>query len=153
MTLPRSMPYSELFRFRRDRLSALLQLSQQQMGLIERDDYSELLAVLGRKQRLLGELDELNRRNPQWATLWRTDREQLAGDERAVCEQVLDETQALLAELTTCEQSSTAVLSQRRETTGRQLSAASHGPRVQRAYFDSERSPSAERPHLLDVGQ
>ena len=50
-----NIDYLATFRTRRDRCRELLDLSNEQDNLIERDDYTGLLDVLGRKQRILSE--------------------------------------------------------------------------------------------------
>ena len=122
---------------RREHYQQLLELSRRQMELINENDYSQLLVLLGRKQRVLGCLDGLNACNPNLWQQWRTDRGSAEPALRDECEHVLAETESILAELLKEEQSSTDHLTQQRDVTQRQLQAISEGSQIHEAYRDS----------------
>ena len=67
MTSTNMIDYPKLFAVRLEYSRALLTLSLQQQELIKDDDYSSLLDVLGKKQRLLGQLDQYKKQLPR---LW-----------------------------------------------------------------------------------
>jgi hypothetical protein len=136
--------------FRRDLCSDLLDLSGQQAALIETNNYTQLLLVLGQKQRILGQLDELKQRFPGIQQRWPTLRETIDPSLRNDCERLLAETETLLADLLNEEQESTEFLTKRRNDTQRRLQAVAEGPRIHSAYRDSL-APATNR--ILDVDQ
>ena len=150
MSVACSLEFLETFRTRREHFQALLTLSRRQKQLIAESDYSELLAVLGQKQRLLGRLEELNRHQPDLRRRWQDQRESLDGVLRDDCEHLLAETEALLAALLDEEQTSTSELSARRDETQRQLQAISQGSQIHDAYRD-QLAPATHR--HLDTGR
>lgn len=139
----------DVFGTRHECCRALLQLSRRQRDLIAADDYTQLLAVLGQKQRLLGRLDELNRQHPDLRQQWRARRDSLPAAERQRCEHLLAEMEQMLAALTEEERESTDLLAARRDETQRQLHEIACGTEVHQAYRDEIRSPHRR----LDVGQ
>jgi hypothetical protein len=141
--------FLRIFQTRRDYCQALLELSREQSDLIAADDYTQLLVLLGRKQRILGRMEELGQRQPQLWQHWRSERDQLDPAARAACDAVLADAEAILAELNQLEQTSTEHLAQRRDDTRRQLESLAQGVRVHDAYRD----PHAATHRRLDVGQ
>jgi hypothetical protein len=135
---------------RREYCRELLKLSRAQRRLIDLDNYAALLDVLGRKQRILGSLDSLSRRNPDFKQVWRNERDGIAPELREECEHVLAETEALFGELLEEETDSTEHLTRRRDDTRKQLQSVSQGPHVHAAYRDSL-GPSTHR--HLDIDQ
>ena len=143
-------PFLEIFRGRRDGYRALLELSHRQQTLIEADDYTELLAVLGRKQVLLSRLEDVNRRYPDLREQWQASRSALPAEHRSTCEHLLAETEHCLAELLLVEQSSTESLTTRRDATQHELQAIARGSQAHEAYRD-HLAPVTHR--HLDIGQ
>ncbi|MEX0703438.1 MAG: hypothetical protein WD069_15185 [Planctomycetales bacterium] len=124
----------------------MLDLSRRQERLIEQDDYAGLLTVLSSKQRILGRLDDIKRRHPDLLADWRTTRDRIDPADRAECERLLAETEAVVAELIEEERHSTESLIVRRDAARNQLEAIAHGSRVHHAYRD-HLAPSTHR-HL-----
>ena len=122
------------FQSRRAVGRALLELSRRQAALIACDDYSELIEVLKSKQALLEHLGQLAREQSPLRTAWPVRRDFLPSADRARCEAVLSETESLLAELLAEEQSSSSLLSSRRDATGRELQSLTVGVHAQQAY-------------------
>jgi hypothetical protein len=141
--------FLRIFQTRRDYCQALLELSREQSELIATDDYTQLLVLLGRKQRVLGRMEELSRRQPQLWQRWKGERDQLDPPTRAACEASLADAEAILGELNRLEQTSTEHLARRRDETRRQLESLSQGVRVHDAYRD----PYAVPHRRLDVGR
>ena len=137
-----SNDYIRLFLPRQIRYVELLRLSLTQRQCILDDDYPQLLTVLGMKQRLLEDLDELAREQPGLKDQWLRDRARLPSDQRAECEKLLALTEAVLAQLTEHEQVCGHELESRRELTRKQLQAVATGSRAQTEYFDSLASES-----------
>ena len=146
------LDFSYLFRVRRDYCRALLELSRGQDVLIETDDYTQLLVILGQKQGILGRMEELNRGQPQLWETWRAQRGQLDPGARALCETLLGETEAVLAELHDQEQASTERLAQRRNATRLELTTLTQGVRAHDAYAHVG-SAGADSGYRLDIGQ
>jgi len=128
--------FNKIFTARRDYCQEVLALSQQQAALIEQSDFTALLRVLGKKQRILGELDHINERFPNLKTLWKTSRDEFDPAERSDCEHLLAEIESLLQELIQEEQSSTNRLVEKRENTKQELETISKGTQVHSAYRD-----------------
>lgn len=129
--------FNTIFSARRDYCQEVLKLSKQQSSLIEQSDYSALLQLLGKKQRILGELDHLNERFPNLKADWKASRNTFDSAERSDCEHVLAEIEALLQELIQEEQSSTDTLIEKRDHTKQELETISQGTQVHSAYREN----------------
>ena len=79
--MPSSTDFLQTFADRRQCFSDLLELSRRQLGLVESDDYAQLLGLLGGKQRIIGRLEALGRARPQLWDEWRAARAELAPSE------------------------------------------------------------------------
>ena len=134
--MPAPLDFITTFKDRRQCFADLLQISRCQLGLVENDDYSQLLRLLGGKQQIIGRLEAISSRLPRLWDDWRRERERLAPGSREICEQTLADTEALLAELLEHERVSTETLARRRDQTARQLAAVAGGNRVNQAYRD-----------------
>lgn len=142
--------FEHIFRKRRDCSVALLEQSRRQRSLIRDDNFEQLLEVLGIKQNLLNTLDVLGRKHPDLMVQWRSFRASAAHATRKLCEELLAEAEATLAELLHEENASTDELTVRRDGTQRELRGLSQGSRVHDAY----RTVLAPATHRhLDVGQ
>ncbi|QDV50191.1 hypothetical protein Enr17x_22290 [Gimesia fumaroli] len=137
MNSTQMIDYHKLFSVRLDYSKALLNLSYQQQDLIDQDDYSGLLDVLGKKQRLLGQLDQYKKQLPALWEKWKTDRDQLPAETRESCEQVLYESETVLAKLLENEDTSTRCMVDRRDRTKQQIQSLNQGEKVGEAYRDS----------------
>jgi len=127
----------QIMQTRRQHCRRLLRLSQQQRELIDTDNYTQLLAVLGNKQRILVRLDELKSRHPHFGRDWLTQRDSLDSSIRTEGETILSEIEAILSELLELEKESTRVISLRRDDTKRQLEILSQGTQTHEAYRDA----------------
>ena len=150
MTTNTACDILDVFRQRRDQCRLLLGLSRAQRTLIDSDDYAGLLHVLGRKQRILGNLEEISKRVGNLKQVWRSQRGTIEPELREECEHVLAETEAIFSELMREEGDSTDHLTRRRNATRDQLRAVSQGPHVHAAYRDNL-APATHR--HFDVGQ
>lgn len=133
-----------------DLCAKLLDCSRQQMALIVEEDYTELLSVISRKQRLIEEWDNLKQQHPRLVETWNLHRAHLPETDRAVCEGLIRGIQNLYETLLREEQESTNALSLRRDATQRQLQNISQGAQTHEAYRD-HLAPATHR--HLDVGQ
>jgi hypothetical protein len=135
--MPAATDFLTLFADRRQCFAELLELSRRQLELVEADDYTQLLGLLGGKQQILGRLEALGRGRPALWDDWRSGREHLPPPARQACDEVLAETEALLARLLEHERTSTEALARRRDQTARELRTVAAGSRVNLAYRDS----------------
>jgi hypothetical protein len=135
--MPAAPDFLQTFADRRQCFAELLELSRCQLGLVEADDYAQLLGLLGGKQRIIGRLEAIARIRPRLWDDWKLERDRLAPPERRACEQALAETEALLTQLLEQERISTECLARRRDRTAQQLQAVVTGSRVNQAYGDS----------------
>jgi len=135
---------------RRAHCAELLDLSGKQAELVESSDYTQLLEVLGRKQRVLGRLDELKQRQPDLAEQWRVARNTAPQEWCDDGEHVIAETEAILAELIEQETQSTERLTRRRDSAQKDLQAISNGSRAHEAYRDGM-APATHR--ALNINQ
>jgi hypothetical protein len=135
--MPSTRDFLTTFADRRQCFAELLELSKRQLGLVESDDYAQLLNLLGGKQRVLRRLEAIGRGRPQLWDEWRTERERLSSSDRRACERTLAETEALLEQLLEHERVSTESLTRRRDRTAQELRAVATGSRVNLAYGES----------------
>lgn len=147
--MPPHIDFLQTFAARRQCFVELLDLSRQQLGLVESDDYTRLLTLLGGKQQVIHRLEALGRRDPRLWDDWRETRDRLTPPARSACEQVLAETESLLAQLLEQERVSTETLKARRDETARELRSVAAGSRVNQAYRDSL-APATHRHLNLD---
>ena len=140
----------QAFTSRRQCFAELLELSREQFRLIDEDDYTRLLRILGSKQRIIGRLEEIGKTYPRLGQEWKTRRDRLSTATRRACDETLAATDAMLAEIMEQERISTEHLARRREETRLQLQSVAAGAHAQTAYRDSL-APVTHR--LLDVGQ
>lgn len=144
------MDYLQVFEERQSCFAELLRLANEQRMLIDAVDYSQLLTLLGSKQRVLGQLEEMQRQHPRLAHDWKAVRAGLAVEVRESCEHVLAETEATLAQLLNQERRDTDEIAARRDHTRNQLNSVSLGQQANAAY-------GAPPPHVsfrhLSVGQ
>jgi len=137
MTSTQKIDYLKLFSVRLEYSKALLKLSIQQQALIDQDDYSGLLDVLGKKQRLLGQLDQYTKQLPKLWERWKGERDLLSFEQRESCEEILSESEAVLSTLLENEDTSTKSMVDRRDRTKQQVQSLNQGEKVGEAYRDS----------------
>lgn len=142
--------FLQTFTDRRHCFAELRALSLEQLSLIDTDDYSRLLSILGSKQRIIGRLEEIGRTHPLLWQDWKLRRDRLESDTRTDCDAILAETEAILADLLEHERASTDHLSRRRDETQLQLQRVTTGTQAQAAYRDSL-APTTHR--HLDIGR
>ena len=137
MTSTQKIDYLKLFSVRLEYSKALLKLSIQQQALIDQDDYSGLLDVLGKKQRLLGQLDQYTKQLPTLWAQWKGERDLMSVEQRETCEEILSESEAVLSKLLANEDTSTKCMVVRRDRTKQQVQSLNQGEKVGEAYRDS----------------
>lgn len=112
----------------------LLELSQQQQGLIEQQDYDQLVPLLLQKQTLIEALQATSQTTPSLPELWKQHRDTLPPLLRQECESWLERSEQMLEELMSYEQACTSQLLRQREETQHFLAAASDSLQIQNAY-------------------
>jgi FlgN protein len=137
MTVARLDDLLEVLAHRRKHCRDLLELSRRQNRVIDSGDYPQLMSILAQKQRILGRLDEIKRRYPDLGRQWSALRISGPAAIRSDCETIINETEAILAELLQTENEGAEQLSRRREATRRQLEGISEGVRVNESYRDN----------------
>ncbi|NOX54382.1 MAG: hypothetical protein GXP27_08040 [Planctomycetes bacterium] len=142
--------FSTIFATRREYCRILLEMSRRQFELVQNADYAGLLELLGRKQRLLGRLDQLNQSHPDLWEQWRQRRDYLPAEARSRCERILKESEDLLAQVLAQEKQGTDLLTAQRDATQQQLETIAQGIQTQEAYRD-HLAPATHR--RLDVNQ
>ena len=127
----------EVLKQRRTYCRELLDLSRRQNRVIEASDYTSLLSILGQKQRVLVQLDDLKHRHPELGDQWERLREGGPAPVRRDCTEIISEIEAILAELMQTEKDGADELGQRRETTRRQLQSIAQGVHINDTYRDN----------------
>ncbi|HID77729.1 MAG TPA: hypothetical protein EYP56_17255 [Planctomycetaceae bacterium] len=134
---------AELISERFDCLRRLRQLVEQQVSLVEGGDLTRLLDVLGAKQRLLWELERIERaldpfrgQNPE-SRRWRSGQlRQQCAEQSARCTQLLEE---IMAE----EKRSQSRLVERRERVAAELRSVEQAGRACSAYLTASAPPGS----------
>jgi flagellar FlgN protein len=127
----------DVLKRRRTHCRELLDLSRRQNRIIEANDYTSLLNILGQKQRILSRLDDLKRRHPELGDQWTALRDAGPLAVRRECDEVISEIEAILAELMQTEKDGADDLSQRRDATRRQLESIAQGVHINETYRDN----------------
>ncbi len=134
MTLLETDKLAGLIRQKRDCLLSLRDMGQRQMELVVDGEMGRLLDVLAAKQRVLNDLQRVERaldpfrdQDPE-ARFWRTP------EARADCGKLLDECELLLKETVEQERLSEAALTVRRDETAIKLHTAHSAGRARGAY-------------------
>lgn len=136
--------------YRRDLCARLLECSKRQMPLIADDDYTELLAVIGHKQKLLEMWDRLRSQQPDLDVVWRNRRDHLPTEDRSTCETLIGQIASLYEDLLETERRSTDSLTVRRDDAKKQLQNISDGAKAHHSYHDSL---AVSNHRILDVNQ
>lgn len=134
MSVPTPTDFFTAFHHRQACCLALLELSQRQTELIGDDNYHDMFEVLQSKQSLIEHLGRLSVEQQPLRAAWKSLREGFSAADRARCEAVLSETERLMGEVLSSEQTSTKQLLARRQLTQRELQALSTGVQAQLAY-------------------
>ena len=118
---------SELIRQKRDLLLRLRNMGKRQMEFVAEGEMTQLLDVLAAKQRVLGNLQRVERgldpfrsQDPE-TRVWRS------AEARAECSELLDECQRLLGETVEQERQSEAALTVRRDEAAVRLHTVARG--------------------------
>ncbi|MCA9039399.1 MAG: hypothetical protein KDA65_03525 [Planctomycetaceae bacterium] len=150
MSASESVDYLSFFKHRNEHCRILLSLSEEQNTAIRENRLDELLAIIGRKQRVLSVMEQEKGQHPEIWEQWQSDRANLNSKNRERCEQLLAETENILAALVQMEQQGTMQLEKNRDDTQQQLEKISRSMHANDAYYDQ----SDQKTHrYLNVGR
>lgn len=119
-----SAPHDKLItvlRTRREYCRAMLELARTQQTLIDQDRTSDLLQVIAQKQRVIAGLSSLAEEFGGLAHHWKNVRDTLPARDRTACEEILAESERLLAQTLQHESQGTETLNARRELKRKEL--------------------------------
>lgn len=128
--------------------TSLLDLSRKQHSVIESGDVDSLLALLGRKQKVLARVCDIEESLRPYKRRWSQIRSDLGDDDSQVLDMALSTVEELLAELIAIEKESEQLLVARRDDCERQLQQTVEAKTVDKTYEGSGSSVSAS---TLDV--
>lgn len=138
---------AELVARKRDGLLRLREMGRVQYGLIEADEMAGLLELLCAKQRVLSELQELERRLDPFRGQAPHERRWRSAEARRHCAAAIDESEALLAEIIGQERLCEEALRRRRDEAAQRLQIAHLADEARGAYT----AGPAEPMHQLDL--
>lgn len=125
---------AELVHRKRDCLRQLAELVRRQQPLIEAEEMAHLLDLLAAKQRLVGELEGIERQLRPFAREKADERRWTSDAERDRCAAELDDCQRLLDEILARETRSEAELSRRRDHVHERLEGNHRAYQARQAY-------------------
>lgn len=125
---------AELAGRRHDCLSQLHVLSGRQLELIEQEDMTKLLGVLAAKQRLLGELQQLERSLDPFRGQSPDERRWRTPEARRRCAELIAQSEALFAEILEREKEGEEQMQHRRDQTASRLQGVRTATQARRAY-------------------
>jgi hypothetical protein len=139
---------AEIMRARCQRLADLVYLCRRQLELIDSGDMSLLLKVLSAKQRLLSELQTLERGLDPFRQQQPEDRQWSSPERRDACAADRDESNRSLAQVFQLEQRSSARLAERRDAAAAGMARLHSAHEACGAYLAP---PAAATFHRLDL--
>ena len=142
---------AELIRGRRDCLTTLRDMGRKQLEFVKADQTTELLDLLAAKQRVLVELQGIERQLAPFRDQDPDQRRWSTIDQRQECARQLDECDTLLREIVTREKQSERELTRRRDDLTAQLQGMHLAGQARGAYTDQSH-PAASRIDLTSEG-
>ncbi len=137
-TIPNTHHLAELLERKFECLSQLRDLGHRQLERIDADDMTALLKVLGGKQRLLGDLQAIERALDPFRGQAPHERQWTSAVERARCGELMARCQQLFSEIVSQERSAETNLTRRRDEAERRLHGMHVASGAQRAYLQAE---------------
>lgn len=132
---------AELAGRRHECLSQLHALSRRQLELIDQEDMTQLLGVLAAKQRVLGELQEVERELDPFRGQSPEERRWRTPEARRQCAELIARSEALFAEILRREKEGEEQMRRRRDETAVRLQGARSATQARTAYAgDSARA-------------
>ena len=112
----------------------LVKLSQVQRDYVQQSQTEQLLDVLMRRQEVMSQINELEAVIRGARKQWGGYLLQLEEDERGRAQRLMDETRALLEQITSADRDDALVLQQQKLSLGKQINQASSARQVNRNY-------------------
>jgi len=140
-----TIDFLQVFTDRRDCFEHLLTMSSEQLALIEAEDYSQVLTLLGRKQEFINYLEELQQLHPQLVHDWNTSKHGLDRHLKQACEDLLAETEQLMQLLMNLERHGSEEISSRKERSRDELLSLSQASRANTTYGTQLASSTGRR--------
>lgn len=137
-TLPDTGQLSQLLEEKFECLSQLRDLGDRQLERIDADDMTALMRVLSAKQRLLGELQAIERRLDPFRGQAPHERQWASAAERARCGELMARCQQLFSEIVSQERNAETNLIRRRDDAEKRLQGMHVAAGAQRAYLQAE---------------
>jgi len=128
-------------------LEQLRDLSRRQSDLIADDNIQRLLSLLSSKQKLLNELQKIQKRLEPFREQDPQSRRWRRPADRERCRQLVERSEALLGEIMLVERQSESEMARRRDHAMAQLQKVNSSAAATRAYIDS----SSPRQSVLDL--
>lgn len=122
-------------------LEQLRDLSRRQTDLVSGDDMPRLLSVLSAKQKLLNELQKIQKRLEPFRTQDPATRQWRSQAERERCRQLVERGETLLGEIMLVEKQSETEMARRRDDAAERLQGFNSSADATRAYIHSPGSP------------
>ncbi|MBY0588126.1 flagellar protein FlgN [bacterium] len=129
--------------------TSLLDLSRQQRMLIEDGQMDHLLAVLGHKQQILGQVSEIETRLRPFKENWDVVRQSLSRDDRGMVDDALSTVEELLGELIGLEKESEELLVSQMSGVRQEMNEVATAKGVSSAYAQI---PTSSPRRVLDFG-
>jgi hypothetical protein len=126
----------------------LAKLAQLQHEHVQNSRTEELLLVLGQRQELLDQVADLEQCIGPAKKRWAEYLASLGAEDRARAESMLEETRALLEDITTADRNDSLVLQQRKINLGQQINQATSARKFNRSYATAA---YGQRPAALDL--
>jgi hypothetical protein len=145
--LEQSDQLAELIERRHRYLTLMRDLGVQQAALIESGDMNSLLRVLGAKQRVVVEMERVERALDPFRPQTAEEREWRSDALRDQCRLQIEESTALLAEILAQEKQGEGLLVRRRDEAATRLAGAHFAHQAQSAY----QSPGTQSVSQLDL--
>ena len=142
--------FQKAFQKRHECCRALLELSYEQHDCITNNDTTRLLEVLASKQRILTVYQDLREQHPHLADQWKQCRHAVPQEIQLECDQMLEQSEALLGELIDHEQRCSEKLTASKLETERQLRMVTAGAAAHNSYQEEHFST---QPQHLDINQ
>lgn len=139
-----------VLRTRREYCRAMLELARTQQTLIAENRTTDLLQLIAQKQRVIAGLSSLAEEFGGLARHWQNIRDSLPAQDRASCDAILSESEALLAQTLQHESQGTVALNEYRNRTRAELQELGELAQTTTAPGITSQTPE---PQFLDVSR
>jgi uncharacterized short protein YbdD (DUF466 family) len=134
--------FFQLIREKREWLIRVHEFSQRQLQYVGEENLGALLELLAAKQRLLIEIESVDKQLTQYRAEDPEQRVWSSPEMRQQCRETVMQCDKLIREILETDEFAERQLTEKKEAAGRQLKQLDHSMRVQNAYRQQKRSPS-----------